>query len=325
MIRPWAAQPSVESAGGTEDLPRWTAEGCALAATSTTWPLCGTSSDWYWCRFEKQSHHTTISHPMSTSLPLVLSVRSTNFGHQNWRWPPCPSVCPSKTSPCVRSKRPVHAGTTRTCWNTCARGAGTHGDVLNVHTGTFWVDTRDFSACYTTHHTAHTPQHKTQHTTTQHQQHNTKQHDTPQHTSTTQPQYHTETETEKDRERQRKREETEREEKTEEERQDKRREKRQREKKRQKRRDKTREERTDKMRREDVRRETRQEKREETGWEEKMKEERQDKRREKRGKRRWKRRERRWKRRSRDQEKMKRERDEKRWKKRFFKKNIQNS
>ena len=77
VFGPWAAQPSVESAGGTEDLPRWTAEGCALAATSTTWPLYGTSSDWYWCRFEKQSHHTTISHPMSTSLPLVLSVRST--------------------------------------------------------------------------------------------------------------------------------------------------------------------------------------------------------------------------------------------------------
>ena len=46
VFGPWAAQPSVESAGGMEDLPRWTAEGCALAATSTTWPLCGTSSDW---------------------------------------------------------------------------------------------------------------------------------------------------------------------------------------------------------------------------------------------------------------------------------------
>ena len=32
---------------------------------------------------------------------------------------------------------PVYAGTTRTCVETCARGAGTHGDVLNVHTGTF--------------------------------------------------------------------------------------------------------------------------------------------------------------------------------------------
>ena len=30
----------------------------------------------------------------------------------------------------------VYAGTTRTCVETCARGASTHGDVLNVHTGT---------------------------------------------------------------------------------------------------------------------------------------------------------------------------------------------
>ena len=77
VFGPWAAQPSVESAGGMEFLPRWTAEGCAPAATSTTWPLCGTSSDCYWCRFEKQSHHTSF--PLTASLPLVLSVRSTNI------------------------------------------------------------------------------------------------------------------------------------------------------------------------------------------------------------------------------------------------------
>ena len=28
----------------------------------------------------------------------------------------------------------VFAGTTRTCVSTCGRGAGTHGDVLNLHT-----------------------------------------------------------------------------------------------------------------------------------------------------------------------------------------------
>ena len=46
-------------------------------------------------------------------------------------------------SPCIRQKRlrvyiqnvPVCTGTTRTCVSTCARGAGTHGDVLNGHTG----------------------------------------------------------------------------------------------------------------------------------------------------------------------------------------------
>ena len=31
----------------------------------------------------------------------------------------------------------VDAGTTRTCVSTCARGAGTHGYVLNVHTEAF--------------------------------------------------------------------------------------------------------------------------------------------------------------------------------------------
>ena len=36
---------------------------------------------------------------------------------------------------------PVYAGTTRTCVETCARGAGTHGDVLNRQTETFWIDT----------------------------------------------------------------------------------------------------------------------------------------------------------------------------------------
>ena len=77
-IGPWAAQPSVESAGGVEGLPRWTDEGCAPAATSTTWPLCGTLPDCYWCRFEKQGHHTSLSHPLSTLLcPSGSSVRST--------------------------------------------------------------------------------------------------------------------------------------------------------------------------------------------------------------------------------------------------------
>ena len=79
----------------------------------------------------------------------------------------------------------VCTGTTRTCVSTCARGAGTHGDVSNGRIP------------HTTHHTA------LQNTT----QHNTTQHETP---------HHTETEKE-DRERLRgreKRKKTEREEKT---------------------------------------------------------------------------------------------------------------
>ena len=37
--------------------------------------------------------------------------------------------------PCARSKRPVCTGTTRIHVSTCARGAGTHGDVVDGHTG----------------------------------------------------------------------------------------------------------------------------------------------------------------------------------------------
>ena len=36
----------------------------------------------------------------------------------------------------------VFTGTTRTCVTTCGRGAGTHGDVLNLHTEVFETDTR---------------------------------------------------------------------------------------------------------------------------------------------------------------------------------------
>ena len=35
----------------------------------------------------------------------------------------------------------VHAGTTRTCVSTCTRGAGIHGDVLNVHAEVFFEST----------------------------------------------------------------------------------------------------------------------------------------------------------------------------------------
>ena len=57
----------------------------------------------------------------------------------------CVVVCHAEKHPCVHSKRlrvyvqnvSVFTGTTRTCFSTCARGAGTHGDVLNVHTQAF--------------------------------------------------------------------------------------------------------------------------------------------------------------------------------------------
>ena len=56
----------------------------------------------------------------------------------------CGVLCETLKKPCVHSKHPrmyvqnvpVYAGTTRTRVVTCARGAGTHWDVFNVHTGT---------------------------------------------------------------------------------------------------------------------------------------------------------------------------------------------
>ena len=104
-IGPWAAQPSVESAGGMGALPRWTAKGCAPAATSTTRPLCGTSPHCYWFQFEKQGHRTSLSRPLSTFLcPSGSSVRSTSC---------CPGYRPGglfgmTTTLCTLSGSPPH-------------------------------------------------------------------------------------------------------------------------------------------------------------------------------------------------------------------------
>ena len=51
----------------------------------------------------------------------------------------CVVVCHAENpSPRVSVQNvPVCTGTTRTCIKTCARGAGTHGDILNGHTGGF--------------------------------------------------------------------------------------------------------------------------------------------------------------------------------------------
>ena len=57
--------------------------------------------------------------------------------------------------------------------HTCGRGAGTHGDVLNLHTEVFFcVPSR--ATHHTTHHTTHTTQHNTtQHNTTHNTTHTT--------------------------------------------------------------------------------------------------------------------------------------------------------
>ena len=46
-------------------------------------------------------------------------------------------VCAFKTLPCVHSKRPCVYWQYVPMYKTCGRGTGTHGEVLNVHTGTF--------------------------------------------------------------------------------------------------------------------------------------------------------------------------------------------
>ena len=75
------------------------------------------------------------------------------------------------TSPCVRSKRlRLYRHNAHTCFNMCARGAGTHGDVLNVHTETCLVDTLGFQRVTRTHH-----DHNDTHNTTQQHDHNTTQ------------------------------------------------------------------------------------------------------------------------------------------------------
>ena len=69
------------------------------------------------------------------------------------------SVCTFNTFPCTLAP-------TRTCISTCARGAGTHGDVVNVHTEASWMDTRGFFNVShhntTTRHNTPRPQHHTE-------------------------------------------------------------------------------------------------------------------------------------------------------------------
>ena len=187
---------------------------------------------------------------------------------------PLPPVCVHSKRPRVWIQNiPVCTGTTRTCFNTCARGASIHGDVLNVHTEAFLKPNTGFSTFFSVPQLTHTHQTHTTTNNTTTTQHNT--------------QHHTETETERDRERQR---ETERE--------------KDRERQRKTRQDKTRQDKTrqDKTRQDKTRQDkTRQDKtRQEKRREEKRREEkrRQEKRQdeEERGK---------------VKEKMKRDRDEK--------------
>ena len=54
----------------------------------------------------------------------------------------CPRVCVQKRLRVYVQNASVCAGTTPACVTTCGLGAGTHGDVLNLHTEVFGTDTR---------------------------------------------------------------------------------------------------------------------------------------------------------------------------------------
>ena len=204
---------------------------------------------------------------------------------------PCSPVCGFKNVP-------VCTGTTRTCFNTCARGAGIHGDVLNVHTAALLKpNTVFFSVPQHTHTNTHTNTHihtpNTHHDHQQHHDHNDTHHTT--HST----QHHTETERKRQRERDRERQrETERDGRKKTEKEDRER--------RQRKRDKTRQEKS----REKTRREKKQDKRrDKMKKREKMKEKRRDKMKKKRE----------------DERENERENEERqRWKKRgiFFVKNV---
>ena len=56
--------------------------------------------------------------------------------------PPPRRVSTQKRARVYVENVPVCTSTTRTCVTTCGRGAGTHGDVLNLHMEVFGTDTR---------------------------------------------------------------------------------------------------------------------------------------------------------------------------------------
>ena len=82
--------------------------------------------------------------------PVGRGVKQRKQVRREAQHPPWCVVWHTGKNPCVDSKGPrvyvqnvpVCTGTTRTCVTTCGRGAGTHGDVLNLHTEVFETDTR---------------------------------------------------------------------------------------------------------------------------------------------------------------------------------------
>ena len=136
-VGPWAAQPSVESAGGMEFLPRWTAEGCAPAATSTTWPLCGASPDGYWCRFEKQGHHTSFISSVANHLIIMSASFSPSGSSMRCTKPDCKPFTLSGHSSPFFGCLPNECECARSSARLLCQGYKTYRSVLGTVTNTF--------------------------------------------------------------------------------------------------------------------------------------------------------------------------------------------
>ena len=65
-------------------------------------------------------------------LVVVVCVCVCVLRHAEKTWKNCVWIQKKRLRVYIQNV-PVCTGTTRTCVSTCARGAGTHGDVLNVH------------------------------------------------------------------------------------------------------------------------------------------------------------------------------------------------
>ena len=112
--------------------------------------------------FNVSSLSSSFPPPLSSLFLCLLSRSLSVCLRVMLRWCCVWSVCV-----CLRVLGPyVCTSTTGTCVSSCARGAGTHGDVLNRHTGFFSVP----------HHTRHTSHTHTHHDHNHSHSHNDKHH-----------------------------------------------------------------------------------------------------------------------------------------------------
>ena len=184
----------VEEGEGRGDKPNHVTTDSLRSVLLDCWnwtALSGTANDWRnrgHVALDLFSNRTWVRSIGFFGGPLGPSDDPTwaNFGKQNWRWHrPAFRVSIQNVT--------VYAGTTRICWNTCARVAGKHGRFECTHGGVFESAHGFFhifqrAATHTnTHKHTNTHTRNTHHDHQQHHDHNT--------------QHNTETETDRDRER----------------------------------------------------------------------------------------------------------------------------